>query len=74
MTLPAPVCSATFATGPATSPSPSPSLRPALGALATGDLDAARIAGLTLDGDAAVLQELLGVLQPGDPAFTIVEP
>jgi alkyl sulfatase BDS1-like metallo-beta-lactamase superfamily hydrolase len=48
--------------------------RHALGALAAGDLDAARAAGLALDGDAAALQQIFGVLQPGDPAFNIVEP
>ncbi|HYB16615.1 MAG TPA: alkyl sulfatase dimerization domain-containing protein [Streptosporangiaceae bacterium] len=48
--------------------------RPALGALATGDLGAAAAAGLTLDGDAAAVQQFLGVLQPGNPAFNIVEP
>jgi alkyl sulfatase BDS1-like metallo-beta-lactamase superfamily hydrolase len=47
---------------------------PALGALAVGDLAAAAAAGLTLDGDAAVVQQLLGVLQPGNPSFNIVEP
>jgi alkyl sulfatase BDS1-like metallo-beta-lactamase superfamily hydrolase len=48
--------------------------RSALGALATGDLETARSAGLTLDGDPAALQQTFGVLQPGDPAFNIVEP
>jgi linear primary-alkylsulfatase len=48
--------------------------RQALGTLATGDPDGARAAGLTLDGDAASLQQIFGVLQPGDPAFNIVEP
>ena len=48
--------------------------RTALGALAAGNVDAASAAGLTLDGDAKVLQQVLGVLQPGDPAFNIIEP
>jgi alkyl sulfatase BDS1-like metallo-beta-lactamase superfamily hydrolase len=48
--------------------------RSALGALAAGDLDRARAAGLTLDGDTASLQQLFGVLQPGDPAFNIIDP
>lgn len=48
--------------------------RPALAHLAAGDLDAAKAAGLTLDGDEAALYELVGVLDPGDPAFDIVEP
>jgi alkyl sulfatase BDS1-like metallo-beta-lactamase superfamily hydrolase len=46
----------------------------ALGALAAGDLDAARAAGLALDGDVGALQQVFGVLQPGDPAFNIIEP
>ncbi|HEY3506505.1 MAG TPA: alkyl sulfatase dimerization domain-containing protein [Actinocatenispora sp.] len=48
--------------------------RAALAALATGDLGAAKAAGLTLDGDEATLHALVGVLDPGDPAFNIVEP
>jgi alkyl sulfatase BDS1-like metallo-beta-lactamase superfamily hydrolase len=48
--------------------------RPALGALAAGDVGQAQGAGLTLDGDPAVLKQILGVLQPGDPAFNIIEP
>jgi alkyl sulfatase BDS1-like metallo-beta-lactamase superfamily hydrolase len=48
--------------------------RPALGALAAGDPGAALGAGLTLDGDTTVLQQVFGVLQPGDPAFNIIEP
>ncbi|CCH76636.1 Alkyl/aryl-sulfatase BDS1 [Nostocoides japonicum T1-X7] len=48
--------------------------RAALGALATGDLAAATMAGLLIEGDGAELASLLGVLQAGDPAFTIVEP
>jgi alkyl sulfatase BDS1-like metallo-beta-lactamase superfamily hydrolase len=47
---------------------------PALAALASGDLAAARTAGLILEGDAAVLQQVFSVLQPGDPAFNIIEP
>jgi alkyl sulfatase BDS1-like metallo-beta-lactamase superfamily hydrolase len=47
---------------------------PAIGALAAGDTGRARGAGLTLDGDAAVLEQVIGVLQPGDPAFNIIEP
>lgn len=46
----------------------------ALIALASGALDAALAAGLTVDGDQTVLGALFGVLQPGDPAFNIVEP
>jgi len=48
--------------------------RPALAALAAGDPGAALGAGLSLDGDAAALQQVFGVLQPGDPDFNIVEP
>lgn len=48
--------------------------RAALGALAAGDLDAARSAGLTLDGDETALHGLLAVIDPGDSAFNIVEP
>ncbi|MFC7247801.1 alkyl/aryl-sulfatase [Catellatospora aurea] len=48
--------------------------RAALAHLATGDLDAARSAGLTVDGDASVLDRLQGVLDPGDPNFNIIEP
>ena len=48
--------------------------RQALAALAAGDPGAALGAGLTLDGDAAVLQQVFGVLQPGDPAFNVIEP
>ena len=46
----------------------------ALGALAAGDVEAAMGAGLVLDGDASVLQSVLGVLDPGDPDFNIVTP
>ncbi|HWE09904.1 MAG TPA: alkyl sulfatase dimerization domain-containing protein [Solirubrobacteraceae bacterium] len=49
-------------------------LRAALAALAAGDVGQAQGAGLRLDGDPAVLKQLLGVLQPGDPAFNIIEP
>jgi alkyl sulfatase BDS1-like metallo-beta-lactamase superfamily hydrolase len=48
--------------------------RPALVALAAGDPGAALSAGLALDGDTAALQQVFGVLQPGDPDFNIVEP
>lgn len=48
--------------------------RAAMGALATGDLAAARAAGLSLDGDEGTLAQLMGVLDPGDPAFNIIEP
>ena len=48
--------------------------RPALAALAAGDPSAALGAGLVLDGDATALQQVFGVLQPGDPDFNIVEP
>lgn len=48
--------------------------RSALGALAAGDVDKARGAGLALDGDVSVLRQTLGVLQPGDPSFNIIEP
>jgi alkyl sulfatase BDS1-like metallo-beta-lactamase superfamily hydrolase len=37
-------------------------------------VDAAVGAGLSLDGDASVLQQLLGVLDPGDPGFNIITP
>jgi alkyl sulfatase BDS1-like metallo-beta-lactamase superfamily hydrolase len=47
---------------------------PALMALAGGDVDAARGAGLTADGDESQLTSLLAVLQPGDPDFNIVLP
>ncbi len=46
----------------------------ALGPLAIGDVEAAMGAGLQLDGDASVLQSVLGVLDPGDPDFNIVTP
>ncbi|MEV0650807.1 alkyl sulfatase dimerization domain-containing protein [Phytomonospora sp. NPDC050363] len=48
--------------------------RAALALLATGDVDGAGKAGLVLDGDAAALGRLLSVLDPGDPAFNIIEP
>ena len=47
---------------------------PALTALATGNLDAARSSGLTTDGDESQLATLFSVLQSGDPGFNIVEP
>ena len=46
----------------------------ALGPLAMQDVTAALGAGLQLDGDASVLQSVLGVLDPGDPGFNIVTP
>jgi alkyl sulfatase BDS1-like metallo-beta-lactamase superfamily hydrolase len=46
----------------------------ALGGLATGNVQAAMAGGLVLDGDASVLQSVLGVLDPGDPGFDIVTP
>jgi alkyl sulfatase BDS1-like metallo-beta-lactamase superfamily hydrolase len=46
----------------------------ALIALAGGDVDAARASGMTADGDESQLASLFSVLQPGDPAFNIVEP
>jgi alkyl sulfatase BDS1-like metallo-beta-lactamase superfamily hydrolase len=46
----------------------------ALAPLAMGDLDAAAAAGMSLDGDAGALQQVLAVLQPGNPSFNIVEP
>jgi linear primary-alkylsulfatase len=46
----------------------------ALIALAGGNLDAARSAGLKADGDDSQLSSLFGALQPGDPDFTIVLP
>jgi len=46
----------------------------ALAALAGGSSAAARERGLTTEGDEGVLTVLLGVLQPGDPDFAIVEP
>ena len=48
--------------------------RPALAALAAGDPGAALAAGLALDGDTTALQQVFGVLQPGDPDFNIIEP
>ncbi|MGH3206797.1 MAG: alkyl sulfatase C-terminal domain-containing protein, partial [Trebonia sp.] len=48
--------------------------RAALGALAAGDIGRARDAGLTLAGDASALEQILGVLEPGDPSFNIIEP
>ncbi|ONH31681.1 alkyl/aryl-sulfatase [Pseudofrankia asymbiotica] len=48
--------------------------RAALSALASGDLAAARAAGLSLDGDEGTLGQLLDVLDPGDPGFNIIEP
>jgi len=48
--------------------------RAALGPLAMQDVTAALGAGLQLDGDASVLQSVLGVLDPGDPGFDIVTP
>ncbi len=48
--------------------------RSALGALASGSVDAATSAGLTTAGDAELLKRFLGVLDPGDPAFNIIEP
>ena len=46
----------------------------ALGALAMGDVEAAMGAGLQLDGDVGALQQVLAVLEPGDPGFNIVTP
>ncbi|MGN6128076.1 MAG: alkyl/aryl-sulfatase [Humibacter sp.] len=48
--------------------------KPAIAALATGSVDGAVAAGATLDGDASVLQQVLAVLEPGDPDFNIIEP
>jgi alkyl sulfatase BDS1-like metallo-beta-lactamase superfamily hydrolase len=48
--------------------------RAALGALAMGDVEAAMGDGLQLDGDAGALQQVLGVLEPGDPGFNIMTP
>lgn len=48
--------------------------RPALALLASGDIEAAKGAGLNLDGDAEVLGQLLRGLDPGDQDFNIVEP
>ncbi|WP_350348285.1 alkyl sulfatase dimerization domain-containing protein [Agromyces sp. G08B096] len=48
--------------------------RAALGALAAGDVAASEAAGLALDGDEALLPQLLGVLDPGDPGFAIITP
>jgi alkyl sulfatase BDS1-like metallo-beta-lactamase superfamily hydrolase len=47
---------------------------PALIALATGDMEAARGHGLTASGDEGQLGSLFSVLQPGDPSFNIIEP
>ncbi|MCM3882191.1 alkyl/aryl-sulfatase [Frankia sp. R82] len=48
--------------------------RVAIAHLAAGDLDTARGAGLSFDGDEGTLRRLLGVLDPGDPRFNIIEP
>lgn len=48
--------------------------RAALAHLATGDLAAARSAGPALDGDASAVDQLTGVLDPGDSNFSIIEP
>jgi alkyl sulfatase BDS1-like metallo-beta-lactamase superfamily hydrolase len=45
--------------------------KPRLLALVAGDLDSE---GLGFEGDLGVLQQLLGVLSPGDPSFEIVRP
>jgi len=47
---------------------------PALAALVAGDPGAALGAGLALEGDTTALQQVFGVLQPGDPDFNIIEP
>lgn len=46
----------------------------ALGMLATGSIDAAVAAGLSLDGDAGALTRLFESLDVHDSSFNIVEP
>ncbi|GAB3389948.1 alkyl sulfatase dimerization domain-containing protein [Humibacter soli] len=46
----------------------------AIPALATGSVDGTIAAGATFVGDASVLQQVLAVLDPGDPDFNIIEP
>jgi len=46
----------------------------ALAHLAGGDMEGASSAGLTIDGDQGALGKVFGVLDPGDPAFNIIEP
>ena len=46
----------------------------ALTAVAAGNLEAARSNGLTTSGDESQIATLLSILQPGDPAFNIIEP
>ncbi|AZC12315.1 alkyl sulfatase dimerization domain-containing protein [Microbacterium sp. ABRD28] len=48
--------------------------RAALAPLAAGDVAGARRAGLGVTGDVALLVQLLGVLERGDPDFSIVVP
>lgn len=48
--------------------------RAGIAALAAGSVDDATAAGVTLEGDASVLRQVLEVLQPGDPDFAVVEP
>jgi alkyl sulfatase BDS1-like metallo-beta-lactamase superfamily hydrolase len=48
--------------------------RPALVHLATGDIDGALAAGMSVDGDQESLKQLLATLDPGDPNFNIIEP
>lgn len=46
----------------------------AIAGVASGSVDAAVAAGLALDGDASVLQQILSVLDPGDPGFNVITP
>ena len=43
-------------------------------ALASGSLDDARSAGLTITGDESALTSVLSMLDPGDPGFSIMTP
>ncbi|MFT2816664.1 alkyl/aryl-sulfatase [Leifsonia sp. A12D58] len=48
--------------------------RAVIPALATGSLDDARSAGMTVTGNEAALMSILSMLDPGDPGFNIVTP
>lgn len=46
----------------------------AIASLASGSIDDAIAAGTTFDGDPSILQQVLAVLEPGDPGFNVIEP
>ncbi len=48
--------------------------QPAIMPLVLGSIADAVASGVTFDGDTSVLQQVLGVLDPGDPSFNIIEP